>query len=369
MGTSSMVLSLACGVGKLVGRTLGRLGTLQAAAAVLRWVVDQSPEDSDARQYLAWTMSRLARYDEALILYRDLAARVPHEADVYVGLGEALQKLHRHDEAIASFANALERAPSDALIYHYVAASHVARGELQDAAMAYRRVLSLRPDDIDALGNLAATLGQLGHWEDAATYAKQAFEKDQNGIRAQNLGVALAELRRFSDAEKAFRSALRFNEQSGELRIRLAMVLVELGRLDEAIATLSTSADGANEELRLAALSHVMLKAGKIDSALELARSAIRLNPQSPMAHAALGWAASQAERPEEAYEHFNVAAGFAPDDVDHYAGQAVALSMLGQHASAVQMFEKVKEMRPDYFDDHAEVSTYYRASKDAHSG
>jgi tetratricopeptide (TPR) repeat protein len=312
-------------------------------------------------------MSRLARYEEALSLYRDLTSRVPHEADVYAGLGETLQNLHRHDEAIAAFANALERNPSDALIYHYVAASHVARGELQDAAMAYRRVLSLRPNDIDALGNLAATLGQLGHWEDAAIYAKQAFERNPNAIRAENLGVALAELRRFSDAEKAFRSALRFNPRSGELRARLAMVLVELGRLDEAIATLSTNVDGADEEIRLAALSHLMLKAGRIDSALELARRATQANPTSAMAHAALGWAASQAEQPEEAYQHFNAAVGLAPDNVDHYAGQAVALSMLGQHASAVRVFERVKEMSPDYFDDHADVATYYRASRDAH--
>lgn len=233
--------------------------------------------------------------------------------------------------------------------------------------MAYRRVLSLRPNDIDALGNLAATLGQLGHWQDAAIYAKRAFEKKPNAIHAENLGVALTELRRFSDAEKAFRSALRFNLRSGELRARLAMVLAELGRLDEAIATLSSNADGDNEEIRLAALSHLMLKAGRIDSAVEFARRAIQANPASPMAHAALGWAASQAEQPEEAYQHFDAAVGLAPDNVDHHAGRAVALSMLGQRASAERVFEKVKEMSPDYFDDHAEVATYYHASKDAH--
>jgi hypothetical protein len=68
--------------------------------------------------------------------------------------------------------------------------------------VAYRRVVRLKPDHVEAIGNLGATLGVLGHWEDALEYHRRSVRLKPSAIHYCNLGVNQTELGHFSEAER-----------------------------------------------------------------------------------------------------------------------------------------------------------------------
>jgi protein O-GlcNAc transferase len=359
---------IKCRFSYLMGLAWMRRGKTERAAAQFRAVVEACPDFIGARTYLPWTLLELGLLDEAVREYQDLVRRAPAYAEGHAGLGVALQRLNRHDEAIAAFRNAIERDPNDRLTYHNLAVSLRARGELQDSLVACRHAVRLKPDDGEAVGNLGATLGELGHWEEAVEYSQKALALKPSFEHAYNLGVGLFELRRFAQAEDAFRTALRLETDLSDAAIRLALTLCELKRIDEAIGLLDeVTSRGTEGGLALSALSNSFVNARRIPEGLRTARLAVDRFPDLAASHGALGWASVEGATPEAALASFEQALRMAPDDLDYMVGCGVALSLLGRHTAAVEMFDRVEARDPDYFKRYESLAEHAARSRAAH--
>jgi Flp pilus assembly protein TadD len=133
-----------------------------------------------------------------------------------------------------------------------------------DAAIAWlARAVELDPQYGDAQLNHAVALAEAGRWEQAVEGYKRALRLPTlttPHVAHQNLGVALHNLKRDAEAEQAIRFALSLEPQMVGAHYNLGLVLLALGRRQEAVAAFrrerevapadSTFAQAARERLR-----------------------------------------------------------------------------------------------------------------------
>jgi Flp pilus assembly protein TadD len=131
--------------------------------------------------------------------------------------------------------------------------------------------------------------------------------------------------RRYGDAVRQLREAVRLDSQSPDLHFELAMILQADAELDQAIAELKEAArlDRTNPWPH-AATATMLLNSGRIDEAVEEWRAAASLDPRNPSFQTALGEALST--RPglvKEAARAFETAARLKPSAADATFGLA----------------------------------------------
>jgi len=112
---------------------------------------DQLPATAEELPYLRSVLpfEQLGHWRIAQTAYRTAAEHWPHSTGARLGLGN----------------------------------THYMQGELATAESAYRDTLSIDKNFAPALNNLAQTLADQGHWEEAGHYARQAVKQD-GGIKA-----------------------------------------------------------------------------------------------------------------------------------------------------------------------------------------
>jgi tetratricopeptide (TPR) repeat protein len=100
--------------------------------------------------------------------------------------------------------------PTSAEDWFQAAYQHEEDGALQDAIHAYRQALVVGGPDADTCFNLANVLYATGLRAEAIERYRVAVELEPSHAEAwNNLGVALGELRRFDDAERALATAIK----------------------------------------------------------------------------------------------------------------------------------------------------------------
>jgi serine/threonine-protein kinase len=134
---------------------------------------------------------------------------------------------------------------------------------------------------------LASAYRQLGAYEQAATYAQRAVDAATTATaRAGALverGRTRAAQGSYDAAEQDLRDALAASGETagGDVRLRLADVLAERGKLDEALAiasdALARARSGGERERALAASGGIHFRQGKLDDAAQQLADALAL--------------------------------------------------------------------------------------------
>jgi len=179
-----------------------RAGDLEAAGRGYERILAAHPDHPDALNLLATVAMEQRRYPAAAELLRRAVAVSGEVAQFHCHLGNALQ----------------------------------GSGDLDGATRAYRRAVSLDPRHAEALNNLGFVLIRSDACGEAIEYLTRALDVEPRSPYAlNNLGDAL---RRTGDAQAAvdaYRRAVAAAPAAIELRTKLARVLRDLGRFDEAL--------------------------------------------------------------------------------------------------------------------------------------
>jgi protein O-GlcNAc transferase len=356
---------LPCWVEYRLALWLIRMAKTEQAIKRLERVIQQCPDHLHAHSHLAWCFLVTERYEEAIPHYRVLASRRPHWAQPWIWLGEVFQRSGRHDEAIAAYSSAIERDLKNVIAYYNLAESYVAKGDFQSALVAYRRVMNMEPVNGKAAGNLGATLGRLGHWRDAVEWHRKAMALLPNKIHAYNLGVALYELNELTEAESAFREALRLGDTSGELIFRLLRTLSDQGRSEEGLPIVEhVLANDPSHAWALIMKSETLVGLNCPHDALAVARLAVQAHPDMKEARGTLAWALMKTGQPAEALLTFESLKDSG--DLQHVAGRGAALTDLGRHQEAMAIFDQIEGVEPNYFETNPEFAEYIEKSRAA---
>ncbi len=314
-----------------VYRRLGEIAVVagddQRAVAAFEKGVGEVAQRADLRQLLANALARLGRYSEAIEHYDFVLRGLPDDVQTLVRRGTALVGMGRSREGLADLARATELAPDDQDVARRYLAGLEHTGDPRAAALRRRlssaadrgaeslvaaarhaieqgdadrslelleQALSDEPGLVDARMLLAAILGHLDRFDEAATHFRTVIDRSPRHEQAwQGELTALLMARRYSDARERLREALEVYPRSASIAHTLARLLVsspfegdrrgDLGL--ELVERVSAFADGdAVAETRAMALAEV----GRLAEAATEQEEVVGRSPDVPLASARL---------------------------------------------------------------------------------
>jgi protein O-mannosyl-transferase len=167
-------------------------------------------------------------------------------------------------------------------------------------------------------------------------------------------GLTFHQSRMYADAETLYRVTLEKNPDCWMAHDNLGVILVEQGRLDEAI-------DHYREAVRLRPQnpqSHYDLgiafrKEGQTNDAILEYKRALQLRPDYQKAHNNLGNVLLQTGRVDEAASHFRSALELQPDYAEAHNNLGNALMQEQSVDEAISHYERALEIRPHYREAH----------------
>ncbi|MGE5470058.1 MAG: tetratricopeptide repeat protein [Bacteroidota bacterium] len=239
------------------------------AQAVLEAVLEQDPDDHEARAHLATVQHALGRREASYDNYRRVAESGVGGFELYNNYGVVALELERADDAVTAFQQALERAPGQRTVQANLAEALGAAGRIKDAIAAYEGLIQDDPRDAATYVGLAKLFISQGWFVDALQALDMAgsFGLDDAEVANQR-GIACRELGRYEESLACFEDGLTKAPGDLPLLINLANALARLNRDDDAEevfrALLAAVGDECPQELGFS-FACFLLKRGRTD--------------------------------------------------------------------------------------------------------
>ncbi len=252
-------------------------------------------------------------------------------------------------------------------------------GKLEEAIAEYRTTLRLAPDDQAAHNNLGAILCDRKHDYDAAAVEfREAIRLKPDDVQAHyHLGNALMGQRKLSESIAEFREAIRLKPDHAEAHCNLGHALRRQGDYAGSLAELIKghelgskddgwqypSADwvaGGYSDLGLA-----LSNQGRHNEAVAAGRTAVRLKPNSAIAHGNLGVALFHQGRVDAAIAEFREAIRLQPDFSQAHYNLANALSGQGETDEAIREYREVVRINPNHAEAYCNLAGALRERGD----
>ena len=210
---------------------LASLKRIDEAVALLRTMVGEKVERTDAAATLGDILRFSERYAEASLAYDIAVTRTgsfkPRHWHLLYSRGVTLERTKQWDRAEADFLRALELSPDQPLVLNYLGYSWLEQGVNHERAQAMiEKAVSLRPNDGYIVDSLGWAFYRLGDFENAVRQLERAVELMPNDpIINDHLGDALWQTGRRIEARFQWRRALVLGaeeEAAAEIRRKLS---------------------------------------------------------------------------------------------------------------------------------------------------
>jgi Flp pilus assembly protein TadD len=271
-------------------RTLGELGRHAEAEKECRVLLSVQSNDAEAWTALATTLREQNRLAEAETAYQRAISVNANYGHAHHNLGSLLAFMERAEEALAS----LERAEKLGVQGFELAFN---RGRvltqlyrLDEAEQAFIEAVRINPRHAEAQLNLA----RLRFMREDPFYARDAAaaaSANPDDTSTQLLyGIVLWRAGNARDAERVYRELLARKGPDPDVRLALARVLQDLGRLEEAESEAMEVATAKPQDSRvIECLVVILLSRGRARDALPFIRTQRSLHPDDQ------GWLAYEA--------------------------------------------------------------------------
>jgi len=199
-----------------------------------------------------------------------------------------------------------------------------------------------------AHNNFGVLLKDLKRYEEAEKEYREAIRIDpEYAIAHYNLGVLLKDLKRYKEAEKEWREAIRIDPEYAEAHNNLGNLLFELKRYKEAEKEYREAIRINPEYAEAHNNLGVLLKDLKRYKEAEKEwREAIKINPDLAEAHDNFGNLLYNLKRYEEAEKEYKKAIKINSEDAEAHANYGLLLfSGLGDYQKAISELEKAGEL------------------------
>ena len=291
---------------------LGMLVMIYTASSRAATLVDKQPGSSASSQ----TKARPAGSQEATGDYkwnvvttaegRTLIARDPYDPLNYVQASLAAYQQGKLNVAVDLLEEGSRVAEPSALLQLALGALYLELGRLADAESVTQKALELEPDNLDAKVQIGQIMNQTGLHHEARAYFTQVLGIDREHPEAQlGLAISLLEAGAVKEAERQCRLYLNEDAARKELWIVLGECLEHQERLREAFncygKALAIDADLAGAHSRRGRL---FCRFGQFEAAAAECRTALKLDPDDPLAHAYLSIACSRLGQKAAATHH-----------------------------------------------------------------
>jgi Flp pilus assembly protein TadD len=225
--------------------TAGNSGDIGEAERIAREVLAKNPRHPPALRLLGALLLRQQRPREA-IAPLEAAARESADPELETHLAIALREIGRTDEAAKWLYRAIERQPAYIQAFQELGTLLHARRSYAEAETVLKRGVEAAP----TVASLSLALGGVYLDRADSPNAKVAFARalsiapgDPDALLG--FGIALQYEGDFTRAAERFRRVLARDPAHHRARMNLGYCLLELGQMDDGIATLRTAVQAA----------------------------------------------------------------------------------------------------------------------------
>ncbi|MCP4662019.1 MAG: sulfatase-like hydrolase/transferase [bacterium] len=232
-----------------------------------------------------------------------------------------------------------------------LAFEHVKKQDHARAVPAFRKVLAANPGMLDAWEHLGEALRHLGRWEEALDAYRKALEIS-GGDPELILTVALLdlELGRLDQARAGIAHAEEQGAAVDAAQRRLGLALARAGRFEQALAILRPLAAG-EDPAAMNALALIYSEGGRQDAAAAILRRVLEIDPANAEAHEHLGLVHLRESRWAAAAAASRRALELDERRADAWNNLGVALYYQGRRAAALDAWERAVELDPRQLD------------------
>lgn len=179
------------------------------AEALAREIVNQLPEQGDARHVLGALLLKRGSIAEALLHLKIAVALLPADVHAFNNLGCAFERNDQPREAEQSYRRACSLNPEFAPVHHNLGVILRVLGHYAESETSLRKAIALHPDYADAYFNLGLTLAKHNQSDEANACFNQALRLHPEHTHALiALGNAAASMGCFAEAEGFYRKVL-----------------------------------------------------------------------------------------------------------------------------------------------------------------
>jgi putative PEP-CTERM system TPR-repeat lipoprotein len=332
-----------------------KIGHQQEAEAMLIKGVQANPTDSALSVALLRLQLARGEAQEALAGGQQVLKTFPRNPAVLDVVGRAELAVGQRDAALSTFRDLVNIAPQAAFAHTGLAEAYLAQYTPDNpqwpAINEATEAVKLDPHDRAAKLVLARALTTHGRFDEASEVVDELKTTDPNSIDVIELeGLAAQGQRRPADAAAAFARAAALKDAAGVRR--LADTEMRLGQPDDAAKTLKTWLDAHPEDTQTRKIwADICVKDGRLAEAGEQYAELVRREPKNPIAQNNLAWLFSQLGQANEALDHARTAVALAPQSVDFLDTLGGILLRSGNPAAAVDPLDKAWQKdthRPD---------------------
>lgn len=211
-------------------------GAAARAHELCEQLLQRSPENIQARYELGKMLAQAGRYECALAHLRRAAELAPECADVHSALGNVFNLMGNGSAAEDHYRRALLIDADNVLALYNLGLLLKLRAEYADALLYFERTCCLAPELDDALKERVLCLIHLGRFDEALKVLHAVLLERPSSRQIWNYqGYVQQKMHNPQAALRSYEHALNMEMVDADLFNNTAIVLQELGRLDEAV--------------------------------------------------------------------------------------------------------------------------------------
>jgi Flp pilus assembly protein TadD len=317
---------------KAFARALLGGGDPHGAENQLRRFAAANPQDMQARADLGDFLLSRGNAAEAGKVYREIRDAAPAIPLGHLKLAGLHAGARRIEEAAAVLESGLSANPDSAQLLQALVEAYLAQGRTDQAVALCRGRLDSNPREVFTLNLLGRVYAAAREFDRAEAAFKAAIDLDPMWAEPYgNLAGLTLRQGRAAAAEEAFRAAIASSPKSPSAYLALGFILQEQKKVPEAIRVYGQGiANVPNFWVALNNLAFLLAEHGASDAeyqrALELARTAQRLQPERLSIADTLGWTLFKAGHIDQALAVFAGLLEKAPEDpvLNYHAGMVL---------------------------------------------
>lgn len=325
-------------------------------AAVHAWAAQQKPapqneakaraalEQADAAFKAGYAAMQAGKLEEARTDFARAVKFAPQVPEAHLALGAILEQLGQHAKAIPELQKALDLKPGDASTEMDLAQAHEAAA----------REAAGKGNPVEAESHLlkAIPLAQAVAGAEGLDAAAAAQRKAILAGMQDELGSVLAQEKRWTEAETAFREAIRLRPEgasSAGPHMHLGVVLIEEKSFVAALDELRTAEVAAPDNGMVQyQLGRGLAAAGQDEGAIPHLEKAVQLSPELPGGWLALAMSQQRLGKEAESIPLFERAVAQQPKNAEALTNLGLALTQTGKAKEALPYLQRALAETPN---------------------
>lgn len=329
-----------------------RTGRADEAAKTLRKAIAANPKAREPVVALVQHLLRRKDASAALEVAQDAVRNNPDEMNLIMLLGMAQEATGADKDALRTLSSLVLKEPNATAPLVGLAQMQARRRDFDGAATTLVRAQERAPNNDAVARDLVAVYVRAGKLDQAVKVAKDLQTRKPESATGYLLeGEVRAFAKKWPEAERAYRTALKVEPRSGVAAGKVYSALQAGGKIKDAdgFAADWISSHPSDIGLRLLVADRA-LRARNLPLAIQQYEEALRINSNQPLVLNNLAWALGQSKDPK-AIGIAERAVAMAPSSPDVLDTLGMLHLQGGDAKKGLEVLQRVRELAPDRLD------------------